>query len=543
MAGARVFPSLANETMGLTQDAWATLRRFEKPFLTIWGGNDPNNAGLPRNQRLYMDAVPGAAGWDHVRLPEAGHYLQDDQGEEIARRIVEFIAQTPTMAATTELGYRAGLYDTAFPSERVNLNATHAVIQGGFPRGTTVEDVAVELIEMPYPILLYTRDADELFIYGGTPLAIEDYAGLIDGLPAGENETAPYFAKCNTFTGEITYLDLDRGKGIPYLGGALVHADGYVYVVSQSHLYKIEPETMTIEASMDLPANNFATVYNGLVTSRTGELILKSLSFTSKTGQILLIDPATMDITFSMDCECASPRLTVSTLENGEEYLYHLNRSQTFRYLIEPGSLTLDEDWIVSFDPYGFGVDKNDEPTSPVIVDGTVFYTTNTNLDAATPMRVFWQDTEATYTPDMPPLPGPLLFEGVEDVPGWSFGGLSADDRTGVLIAIDQANGLIVGFLPNEDGTIDRLWQHEMAIASSTTIASETGMLYFIDSKTGAHDLVVLDVVTGEVLLRVPTPATRASLGSIVFTENGDVWMADSESGQPTGFLTRFYVD
>jgi haloalkane dehalogenase len=99
MASARVFPSLVNETINLTQNAWATLRQFEKPFLTIWGGNDPNNAGLPRNQQLYIHTVPGSAGWDHIRLPEAGHYLQDDQGEEIARRINEFIKQTPTLVA------------------------------------------------------------------------------------------------------------------------------------------------------------------------------------------------------------------------------------------------------------------------------------------------------------------------------------------------------------------------------------------------------------------------------------------------------------
>jgi haloalkane dehalogenase len=57
MASARVFPSLVFELGDVTGDAWRGLRDYEKPFLTIWGGNDPNNAGLPRSQNQYIDRV------------------------------------------------------------------------------------------------------------------------------------------------------------------------------------------------------------------------------------------------------------------------------------------------------------------------------------------------------------------------------------------------------------------------------------------------------------------------------------------------------
>jgi hypothetical protein len=300
---------------------------------------------------------------------------------------------------------------------------------------------------------------------------------------------------------------------------------------------------MTIERSTNLErvGLGFTTIYNGLAVSSTGELILKSLSSFGGTQKISLVDPTTLEITFTMRGEFASPRLTVAPLANGEEYLYHLNQKETFRYLIEPGSLTLDEDWIISFDPTGLGVGNNDEPTSPVIVGDKVFYTTNTNIDATTPLRVFWQDMEAAYTPDMPPLTGPLLFEGVEDLPGWSFTGLSGDDLTGVLFANDQANGLLMAFRPREDGEIERLWETEIT-TSQTTTASENGMLYVADFADGVLNLVVLDVITGEELLRVPTPAVRSSIGSIIFTENGDVYLAANEPGQPTGFLVRFYI-
>ena len=95
MAGPRTFPSLVNELGGQTQEAWESLQQYERPFLTIWASNDPGNLGSCAVQQNLIDSIPGAEGQPHVRLPEASHFLQDDQGAEIARRIVELIAATP----------------------------------------------------------------------------------------------------------------------------------------------------------------------------------------------------------------------------------------------------------------------------------------------------------------------------------------------------------------------------------------------------------------------------------------------------------------
>ena len=92
MAGARVFPSLVNDIPGVNDDAWASLTRYEKPFLTIWATNDPLSPGPCEVQDQLTDNIPGAEGQHHTRLPEASHFLRDDQGAEIARQLVEFIA-------------------------------------------------------------------------------------------------------------------------------------------------------------------------------------------------------------------------------------------------------------------------------------------------------------------------------------------------------------------------------------------------------------------------------------------------------------------
>jgi pimeloyl-ACP methyl ester carboxylesterase len=90
MGGPRTFPSLVNEVPGQTAEAWESLTSFEKPFLTLWASNDPGQLGSCEAQQRLVDSVPGAAGQPHDRLPEASHFLQDDQGAEIATRLVDW---------------------------------------------------------------------------------------------------------------------------------------------------------------------------------------------------------------------------------------------------------------------------------------------------------------------------------------------------------------------------------------------------------------------------------------------------------------------
>jgi haloalkane dehalogenase len=95
MAGPRAFPSLVNDLAGVNGKAWEGLTTYEKPFLTIWASNDPGNLGSKKTQDNLIDNIPGAAGQPHVRLPEASHFIQEDQGVEVARRINDFIDANP----------------------------------------------------------------------------------------------------------------------------------------------------------------------------------------------------------------------------------------------------------------------------------------------------------------------------------------------------------------------------------------------------------------------------------------------------------------
>ena len=69
-----------------------SLRRWDKPFLTAFSDSDPITAG---GDRVLQADVPGTNGRPHTTIEGAGHFLQEDRGEQIARVVVDFITATP----------------------------------------------------------------------------------------------------------------------------------------------------------------------------------------------------------------------------------------------------------------------------------------------------------------------------------------------------------------------------------------------------------------------------------------------------------------
>jgi haloalkane dehalogenase len=42
-------------------------------------------------EKVFLDRVPGTRGQKHVTIKGAGHFLQEDNGEELAQVILDFI--------------------------------------------------------------------------------------------------------------------------------------------------------------------------------------------------------------------------------------------------------------------------------------------------------------------------------------------------------------------------------------------------------------------------------------------------------------------
>ena len=96
--GARILPSLVpiapDDPAGpANRRAWEVLSAFEKPFLTAFSDGDPITRG---GEQVFQNLVPGAKGQPHTTIKDAGHFLQEDRGEELARVVVDFMAGTRT---------------------------------------------------------------------------------------------------------------------------------------------------------------------------------------------------------------------------------------------------------------------------------------------------------------------------------------------------------------------------------------------------------------------------------------------------------------
>ncbi len=95
-AGARAFPTLVPVTpddpaSGANREAWKIFAAWQKPFLTTFSNRDPITRG---GEKPWQETVPGAKNREHVRIKNAGHFLQEDKGPELAAVLTKFIRET-----------------------------------------------------------------------------------------------------------------------------------------------------------------------------------------------------------------------------------------------------------------------------------------------------------------------------------------------------------------------------------------------------------------------------------------------------------------
>jgi haloalkane dehalogenase len=92
-AGARQFPLLVptrpdDPASEANRQAWKVLQQCKKPLLTAFSDSDPVTQG---GEGPFQKLVPGAKGQPHVTIRDAGHFLQEDKGEELATVMAKFM--------------------------------------------------------------------------------------------------------------------------------------------------------------------------------------------------------------------------------------------------------------------------------------------------------------------------------------------------------------------------------------------------------------------------------------------------------------------
>jgi len=93
-AGAQAWPLMVPvrpdmEAAPELRQARQDLQEWTKPALVMFSDKDPVTAG---GDKFFKEHIPGAKGQPHATIKDAGHFLQEDKGPEIANRILEFMA-------------------------------------------------------------------------------------------------------------------------------------------------------------------------------------------------------------------------------------------------------------------------------------------------------------------------------------------------------------------------------------------------------------------------------------------------------------------
>lgn len=93
--GTRAFPLLVpvrpdDPASDANRKAWEFLKQWPGKVLTLFSDQDPVTAG---GYKPFQKLMPGAKDQPHETIENAGHFLQEDKGEEIAGKIVTWLRQ------------------------------------------------------------------------------------------------------------------------------------------------------------------------------------------------------------------------------------------------------------------------------------------------------------------------------------------------------------------------------------------------------------------------------------------------------------------
>ena len=451
---------------------------------------------------------------------------------------------------------RQGYFPTLYPSERADLFRSHAVVNGGLPVNFHSNIKSESINNLVSPTFGYTREQEQLYIIGGSPAVLNKYIkGIINHVSECQSskliDNIPYVVLINSKSPNSEYYKtlLTIGNTINYIGGLLIHQNGYIYAVNRCVLYKIDPYNLTIIKYIKLPLIpvpsqpilEFETIYNGMQVIKNGRIIIKGYNFSDDDGIFLQIDPNDLNILVEkkINDPPVAPRISIYQDSNsGLSYYYSINTTEIERIIITDNDFIKD---ITYSAQYRTDESKNNPGNAVLIFDkiNKIGFASNAFCGPEQGMQLYNYDLLNKSDVKLK-----FAFNFESNNPGYNFWMVASDNLINqYIISYDPITKKISCNKILENGEFIFIWErNDLTISACITCVADRNHLYTNDYVDGIDYFVILELNTGKELGRIKTNATLPTLGNIVPGMNNDVYLFSQQVGESNGYVTRFYI-
>ena len=345
-----------------------------------------------------------------------------------------------------------------------------------------------------------------------------------------------------------------------YPGGMAIQSDGYMYVVSGFHVWKVDPSNGKVVKTLRLPTvvrnrsnypatqdityyrqtsqNRVNTSYNGINALPDGTIIVKSLYRTAgcplqgpsaiiscnqsqnvPRSVLVSVNPRTMKIVDRVTLAAFAGARPSITRYQGVDYVYLLERvASPVRYIVKNGKFTFDEDWqpVIATSGQTTG-------GSLIVMNDWIVGATN-SVPSAEPLIMFAiRQDDGTVLSTVPyeddPIPPGLAqaFATAATVDGqpaqavsWAGMSLEADPANDIFYGVETLARKIAAFRI-ADGQIQTVWKETQTTTEWATLIGPKSRRVWVGTEIppaeipgkNNHDVVVWrDAATGRLLAR-----------------------------------------
>jgi hypothetical protein len=311
-----------------------------------------------------------------------------------------------------------------------------------------------------------------------------------------------------------------------------VHATGYLYVATESRLWKLD-NNINIVGYVNLPLKD--GFYNSIKVLSDGNILAKGTGVPGGTQQWSSMTLVTPDLTVLVP-DLRLPEICVARItdlvHNGVEQVYITGATTVIRYNYTPGPnafLTQDPTWSYLYR------NASDTATSagglPTFIGNEAYFADDaqTSAPATGPIHLYRinLDNSADHQVVTP-------FPGTSN--GFHLNKHLVDPVNNVIVISDSNNGVTAGYRYLGNGNMTQLWTQRIRSKVIASASSASGYLFITDTTPSFEFLDIVNIVTGQILSRTQVGPPIASESALSIGYNKDVFYLGN-----LGTLTRVY--